>query len=406
MAVRRYAFFIGTTANTPNNNPASYFDCDTAAELPSANQGGTIGCLAYARDTDLMYFNGSSGWSPIDTQGQGGGTLNQAYNYGGAGAGRVITADGGPVTITSNSTQLQLVNTTSGHTADFTLDTDGYLTVGLGDGLGMEVNGASTADLFFTLYNSSATAAAHAVISAATAQNGGDPFLGVAITDVETYSIGMNQSDGDETLLIARGYGFDNNQNWWGFTTDGRFFVRDYVGGGYSPVAGNAMDVSRNVNGTILSGVYNASSGSSALAGFFCKADGSVPRGVALAHTSSTYSDGSDVQANEALLNAENNTAGLRIRTTNSGNGYIVFVTRTGGGTLNEVALMTAAGNVAIGLDTMLTTATDGFIFVPTCAGAPTGVPTGMAGYAPAIVDTTNHRWYFYSGGSWRNAGP
>jgi hypothetical protein len=56
--------------------------------------------------------------------------------------------------------------------------------------------------------------------------------------------------------------------------------------------------------------------------------------------------------------------------------------------------------------DTLTTTATDGFLYVPTCAGPPTGTPVGYGGAAPIVIDTTNHKLYFYSGGTWRDAGP
>jgi hypothetical protein len=52
------------------------------------------------------------------------------------------------------------------------------------------------------------------------------------------------------------------------------------------------------------------------------------------------------------------------------------------------------------------TNATDGFLYVPTCAGTPTGTPTTITGMAPIIVNTTNNKLYFYSGGAWRDAGP
>jgi hypothetical protein len=64
------------------------------------------------------------------------------------------------------------------------------------------------------------------------------------------------------------------------------------------------------------------------------------------------------------------------------------------------------AGNVTIGGGALATTATNRFFYAPTCAGVPTGVPTAKTGFAPVVIDTTNHRLYFYSGGSWRNAGP
>lgn len=54
----------------------------------------------------------------------------------------------------------------------------------------------------------------------------------------------------------------------------------------------------------------------------------------------------------------------------------------------------------------LLTTAVDGFLYIPTCAGTPTGVATAKTGMAPLVVDSTNNKLYFYSSGSWRDAGP
>jgi hypothetical protein len=66
-----------------------------------------------------------------------------------------------------------------------------------------------------------------------------------------------------------------------------------------------------------------------------------------------------------------------------------------------------ANGNiVAGGSSALATTATNGFLYVPTCAGTPTGTPTAITGMAPIVVNTTNNKLYFYSGGAWRDAGP
>lgn len=62
-------------------------------------------------------------------------------------------------------------------------------------------------------------------------------------------------------------------------------------------------------------------------------------------------------------------------------------------------------GSVVAGGGAIATTATDGFLYVPTCAGTPTGVPTAKTGYAPIVINTTNNKLYFYSG-AWRDAGP
>lgn len=72
----------------------------------------------------------------------------------------------------------------------------------------------------------------------------------------------------------------------------------------------------------------------------------------------------------------------------------------------SDFLVITTTGNISAGVASLSTTATDGFLYVPTCGGPPTGAPTGMAGFIPIVVDSTNHKLYFYSGGSWRDAGP
>jgi hypothetical protein len=71
-----------------------------------------------------------------------------------------------------------------------------------------------------------------------------------------------------------------------------------------------------------------------------------------------------------------------------------------------ERAYVPAAGGMVVGIAAIATAATDGFLYVPTCAGTPTGTPTTQTGTAPIVIDTTNHKLYFYSGGTWRDAGP
>ncbi len=111
--------------------------------------------------------------------------------------------------------------------------------------------------------------------------------------------------------------------------------------------------------------------------------------------------------ANNALLLGLDYTTGV---------GYIV----AGGNTTNtslsfftasvaapvERARIPAAGGMVVGTAALATNATDGFLYVPTCAGQPTGTPTTQTGTAPIVVDTTNNKLYFYSGGAWRDAGP
>jgi hypothetical protein len=48
------------------------------------------------------------------------------------------------------------------------------------------------------------------------------------------------------------------------------------------------------------------------------------------------------------------------------------------------------------------TNSTRGFLYIPTCAGTPTGVPAAQAGTVPLVFDTTNHKLYVYEGGTWK----
>lgn len=77
-----------------------------------------------------------------------------------------------------------------------------------------------------------------------------------------------------------------------------------------------------------------------------------------------------------------------------------------GSGGSNTAARWDNAANLITGGASLNTNATDGFLYLPTCAGTPTGTPTTKAGWAPAVIDTTNNKLYFYSGGAWRDAGP
>jgi len=62
-------------------------------------------------------------------------------------------------------------------------------------------------------------------------------------------------------------------------------------------------------------------------------------------------------------------------------------------------------GNVVIGTAALNTTATAGFMWIPSCAGAPTGAPTAPYTNAAAlVVDTTNERLYVRVGSTWKYA--
>ena len=77
------------------------------------------------------------------------------------------------------------------------------------------------------------------------------------------------------------------------------------------------------------------------------------------------------------------------------------FLTTDGSNTSWSTTLVTTNGSVAAGTGSLATNATNGFFYIPTCAGVPTGVPTAISGFAPMVIDSTDNRLYVYVGGSW-----
>lgn len=62
---------------------------------------------------------------------------------------------------------------------------------------------------------------------------------------------------------------------------------------------------------------------------------------------------------------------------------------------------LTINASLVGGSAALATNATDGFWYVPSCAGTPTGVPTSYTGTIPMVADSTNNKLYIYSSGSW-----
>jgi hypothetical protein len=63
------------------------------------------------------------------------------------------------------------------------------------------------------------------------------------------------------------------------------------------------------------------------------------------------------------------------------------------------------AGNFVVGSE-VPREASNGFLYVPTTTGIPTGTPTEYPGRSPIVVNSADNKLYFYSGGAWRAASP
>ena len=70
---------------------------------------------------------------------------------------------------------------------------------------------------------------------------------------------------------------------------------------------------------------------------------------------------------------------------------------------INQLAeYIDRAGNaVLLNGAVLATNATTGFLYIPTCAGTPTGVPVAQTGTVALVYDTTNHKLYIYDG-AWK----
>lgn len=147
--------------------------------------------------------------------------------------------------------------------------------------------------------------------------------------------------------------------------------------------------------------------------------------GTAVEASVSTTAAGTISTAHGFYLSAMSNSGGatittaygLRLANVAIGSTNYAIFTGTGlvsfGDTTTSASVLLAGGmqiatskNLRMGTAAIATNATDGFLYVSTCAGTPTGTPTTLAGTAPIVIDTTNNKLYFYSGGAWRDAGP
>lgn len=80
------------------------------------------------------------------------------------------------------------------------------------------------------------------------------------------------------------------------------------------------------------------------------------------------------------------------------------FLSVTGAATGANPSISASSENLLFGSGSAIaTTATAGYVMFPSCAGTPTGVPTGQgAGKIPMVFDTTGVKLWFYTGGAWK----
>lgn len=73
-----------------------------------------------------------------------------------------------------------------------------------------------------------------------------------------------------------------------------------------------------------------------------------------------------------------------------------------GSGSTKGTVVVPTGYSFKMGTAAVTTTATDGFAYLSTCAGIPSGTPTAQTGTAPVVIDSTNNDIYMYTNSAWR----
>lgn len=124
--------------------------------------------------------------------------------------------------------------------------------------------------------------------------------------------------------------------------------------------------------------------------------------------------DGIDTQASEGASFAqiefwnERSFAGAGVERariearggSNSNTGRLAFMSRAGSSGPEDALLLTEGQGAVIGKAALGTTATDGFLWIASGAGTPTGTPDTHTGRVPLYYDSANDLLYVYNG-SW-----
>ena len=207
------------------------------------------------------------------------------------------------------------------------------------------------------------------------------------------------------------------------YSTNGSAYTNGWT---YSTAQGMTVSSALSVIGTLTRGNFNANStnvncGQHLLVGMTDSAvqsyrninGGPDVLGKVFVYSSTAASGTNGVildptNNNGIILSAANGTrhiARASINITNLTNtagseaGDMIFSTQSGGTALTQKMRISGLGNVVLGAESALSTsATDGFAYIPTCAGTPTGVPTAYTGKVAMVYDTTNNKFYIYNG--------
>ena len=386
--------FIQSCAGTPTGVP------DT---IPTGQKA-----IVWDSTNDILYaYDGA--WTAVGGGG-GGGTLDDAYDFGGAGAGRTITVDTGAVTLTGGGTTVGGFTVDGSRTiasaasavwnevlidADVSLSGSTNITTATGFNM-VRLNAPTITD----------TGTVGSVTNAATLYIGGAPS-GSAVSITNPYALwvdaGNIRSDGiifAQQLVGTPTYSFlsDSDTGICSQSADG---LQLRAGGDpYITIADSAS------SSTIEITTATASSGSASRMTLLGRGHSN--------QTASTEVLDVDFDLDATLQHATGaitlqRSFVVRPRTysfvgaSTITNAFTMEITGSPiagtNATLTSSAALRVIGGCVIGSAALATNATSGFLYIPSCAGTPTGTPEAQTGTVAMVYDSTNDKLYIYDGG-------
>lgn len=105
---------------------------------------------------------------------------------------------------------------------------------------------------------------------------------------------------------------------------------------------------------------------------------------------------------NRSVVAADKRICGWNVITDGAVNSGRLDLFTWNAGVASALLSVRANTDVSIGIGSIAVGANVGHLYIPSCAGTPTGTPAGITGFIPLVYDRTNHILYAYSGGSWR----
>lgn len=162
------------------------------------------------------------------------------------------------------------------------------------------------------------------------------------------------------------------------------------LGGAVS--ASELLHLSSSANAQVAARIETTSSGTSARASLRLYTGSTTLAGVIYATSS-----GWTINSYTAALVISAPQAGGVVVAADHASGPITFISGA-----SERGGIDASGNWVVGTAALATNATNGFLYIPTCAGAPSGTPTAKTGRCAMVYDSSNNALKIYNG-AWKS---